>query len=228
MLAFVTSRHSEGDAPPDTRADDPRDAVQGASEGRELFRARAEGAVTASVRACPVARRPPGQPSGSCAEGASSAYRATRARPGRRGSRRSRGGGASRAPRWRSGTLPRSHRAADSSRSTGDTRVSPPRRSIRPLCHGPHFPSRKPPRSPVRPPEFPQTRSRESPPPPSLTAPATPPTSTHSQTSSRAPAETTQSRAPFPPSPPRPRKTRSATRRTRPRSRARAVVTGRW
>ena len=64
--------------------------------------------------------------------------------------------------------------------------------------------------------------------PPSLTAPATPPTTTHSQTSSRAPAETTQSRAPYPPSPPRPRKTRSATRRTQPRSRAEVVVTGRW
>ena len=95
-----------------------------------------------------------------------------------------------------------------------------------PRVSRPPFPFSETP--PVRPPEFPQTRSRESPPPPSLTAPATPPTSTHSQTSSRAPAETTRSRAPYPPSPPRPRKTRSATRRTRPRSRERAVVTGRW
>lgn len=112
----------------------------------------------ASVRACPVARRPPGQPSGSCGEEASSAYR-IRARPGLRGSRRSRVAGAPRGFRRRSGTPRRLHRAEGSSRSTGDTRVSAQRVNSPRVSRPPLFPFRKPPPSSA-PRNLPQTRPR--------------------------------------------------------------------
>lgn len=177
----------------------------------------------ASVRACPVARRPPGQPSGSCGEEASSAYR-IRARPGLRGSRRSRVAGAPRGFRRRSGTPRRLHRAEGSSRSTGDTRVSAQRVNSPRVSRPPLFPFRKPPPE-FGPPEF------------APNPPASTPTHradsarfpSHPQRSSRAPAETTRSRAPSRPSPPRRRRTRrSATPRPRrPGLRSRAAATDR-
>lgn len=176
----------------------------------------------ASVRACPVARRPPGQPSGSCGEEASSAYR-LRARPGLRGSRRSRVAGAPRGFRRRSGTPRRSHRAEGSSRSTGDTRVSAQRVNA-PRVSRPPFP-------------FPETPAEFGPPEFAPNPPASTPTHradsarfpSHPQRFSRAPAETTRSRAPSRPSPPRRRRTRrSATSRPRrPGLRSRAAATER-